>query len=31
MKHLLNLSPDYPPFMHEGMAESVIQRFRDLL
>ena len=26
-EHLLNLSPDYPPFMHEGMAESVIQRF----
>ena len=25
--HLLNLSPDYPPFVHEGMAESVIQRF----
>ena len=25
--HLLNLSPDYPSFVHEGMAESVIQRF----
>ena len=25
--HLLNLSRDYPSFVHEGMAESVIQRF----
>ena len=25
--HLLHLSPDYPSFVHEGMAESVIQRF----
>ena len=25
--HLLNLSPEYPSFVHEGMAESVIQRF----
>lgn len=25
--HLLNLSPEYPPFLQEGMAESVIQRF----
>jgi hypothetical protein len=25
--HLLNLSPEYPPFVHEGMAESVSQRF----
>ncbi len=25
--HLLNLSLEYPPFVHEGMAESVIQRF----
>ena len=26
-EHLLRLSPEYPPFIHEGMAESVIQRF----
>ena len=26
-ENLLHLSPDYPPFVHEGMAESVIQRF----
>ena len=26
-EHLLHLSPDYPSFVHEGMAESVIQRF----
>ena len=26
-EHLLHLPPDYPPFVHEGMAESVIQRF----
>ena len=26
-RHLLHLSPDYPSFIHEGMAESVIQRF----
>ena len=25
--HLLRLSPDHPSFVHEGMAESVIQRF----
>lgn len=25
--HLLNLSSEYPPFVYEGMAESVIQRF----
>ena len=25
--HLLRLSPDYPSFVHEAMAESVIQRF----
>ena len=25
--HLLGLSPDFPVFVHEGMAESVIQRF----
>ena len=25
--HLLHLSPDYPSFVREGMAESVIQRF----
>ena len=24
---LLDLSSDYPAFVHEGMAESVIQRF----
>ena len=26
-QHLLDLPEDYPPFLHEGMAESVIQRF----
>ena len=26
-EHLLHLSPDYPSFVHEAMAESVIQRF----
>ena len=26
-EHLLHLSPDYPSFVQEGMAESVIQRF----
>ena len=26
-EHLLDLTPDYPSFIHEGMAESVIQRF----
>ena len=26
-EHMLHLSPDYPSFVHEGMAESVIQRF----
>ena len=26
-QHLLDLSPEYPTFVHEGMAESVIQRF----
>ncbi len=26
-EHLLHLSPDYPSFVHEGMAKSVIQRF----
>ena len=26
-EHLLGLSPDYPSFVHEAMAESVIQRF----
>ena len=26
-EHLLHLSPEYPPFIHEGMAESVIRRF----
>ncbi len=26
-EHLLHLSLDYPQFVHEGMAESVIQRF----
>jgi len=26
--HLLHLSPEYPLFVHEGMAESVIQRFK---
>ena len=26
-EHLLDLSPDFPPFVHEGMRESVIQRF----
>lgn len=26
-EHLLDLPPDYPSFIHEGMAESVIQRF----
>ena len=25
--HLTHLSPDYPSFIHEAMAESVIQRF----
>ena len=25
--NLARLSPDYPSFIHEGMAESVIQRF----
>lgn len=25
--HLLHLSSEYPSFVHEGMAESVIQRF----
>ena len=25
--NLLNLSPEFPPFIHEGIAESVIQRF----
>ena len=28
-EHLLDLSPDYPLFVHEGMAESVIQRFEN--
>ena len=26
-ENLLNLSPEFPPFIHEGIAESVIQRF----
>ena len=26
-EHLLQLSPDYPTFIHDGMSESVIQRF----
>lgn len=26
-EHLLHLSPDFPPFVHEAMRESVIQRF----
>ena len=26
-EHLLHLSPDYPSFVREAMAESVIQRF----
>ena len=26
-EHLLHLSPDYPSFVHEAMAESVIRRF----
>ena len=26
-RNLLNLSSDFPAFVHEGMAESVIQRF----
>ena len=26
-QHLLHLSPHYPSFVHEAMAESVIQRF----
>ena len=26
-ENLRQLSPDYPPFVHEAMAESVIQRF----
>ena len=26
-EHLLHLSSDYPSFVHEAMAESVIQRF----
>ena len=26
-RNLLSLSPDYPAFVHEGLAESVIQRF----
>ncbi len=26
-EHLLHLPADYPSFVHEGMAESVIQRF----
>ena len=26
-RNLLSLSSDYPAFVHEGMAESVIQRF----
>ena len=26
-EHLLHLSPDYPSFVHEAMAESVVQRF----
>lgn len=26
-EHLLDLSSDFPPFVHEGMRESVVQRF----
>lgn len=26
-EHLLHLAPEYPPFVQEGMVESVIQRF----
>ena len=26
-QHLAHLSPDYPAYVHEAMAESVIQRF----
>ncbi|MDE2765584.1 MAG: nucleotidyltransferase substrate binding protein [Chloroflexota bacterium] len=26
-EHLVRLPPDYPAYVHEGMAESVIQRF----